>query len=347
MDKKSTTPKQFGYRMPAEWEPHEGTWISWPKDLGTFPPGIIENVEQIYAQMIKALQEDEKVFILVNNEEWEQEVRKKLDANGVTKKNLVFHRIKSVDVWTRDYVPIFLKHAHGQTAIVKWIFNAWGNKYEDLKADDKTGKEIAQKECERSVKYTLFEPNTVLEGGSVDVNGQGLLITSKQCLLNKNRNPHLTKAEIEGYLKDYLGVNKIIWLKEGVAGDDTDGHVDDFARFVDKDTVVCAIEENPKDENYKTMYENFELLKKAGLKVIALPMPREIRAPGRRLPASYANFYIGNKVVLLPIFNDKNDEKAIKILQKLFPDRKIVSILAKDLVYGYGGIHCATMQQPI
>ena len=341
------TPAKLGYSMPAEWEQHKGTWISWPKDKDSFPGKILEQVEKIYIQMIEALQEHEEVFILVNDNEWKEKVTNKLDDNGVKTKNMVFHKIKSVDVWTRDYGPIFLKNKNGGMAAAKWIFNSWGGKYDELKPDDKAGVEIV-----KASKVKTFNPGIILEGGSIDVNGKGTLLTTEQCLLNKNRNNHMKKSQIEDYLKKYLGVENIIWLKEGIAGDDTDGHVDDVARFVDENTVVCATEEDTEDENYTTLKRNFEILKESlnqnsdKLNVVELPMPGKVMSEYGRLPASYANFYIANKSVLLPVFNHENDEKAIEILQNLFPKRKIVPIYCTPLVHGFGGIHCATQQQP-
>ena len=346
---KSPTPSepfQLGYKMPAEWELHEGTWISWPKDPDTFPVGQIrDGAEKTFAEMIKALQQHEKIFLLVNDTKAETHVRKKLTEHGAGTNNVIFHHIKSIDVWTRDYAPIFVKNNEGKVAAIRWIFNAWGNKWADLLPDNETGDKIA--DVVRATGMQIFRPGIVLEGGSIDTNGKGVFLTTEQCLLNKNRNPHLSRAQIESYLHNYLGAKKIIWLKDGVAGDDTDGHVDDFARFVNENTVVCAMEDDPNDENHAPLKENFELLKRTGLNVVALPMPRRIDCPERRLPISYANFYIGNGVVLLPIFDDPNDEKAKSIMQKLFPDRKVVQIPAVDLVYGYGGIHCATQQQPV
>jgi len=327
--------------MPAEWEPHEATWLSWPKDPETFPPGILENVERTFAHMIGALKHDEKVNVLVNDAAWEKKAASKLADNGIDLKNIFFHHIKSVDVWTRDYAPIFVKDDNGKITAVKWTFNAWGDKYEELKKDDYAGEQIA-----KSLNLPLAKPGIVLEGGSIDVNGKGILLTSEQCLLNTNRNPHLGKKQIEGYLKDYLGAERVIWLGKGVEGDDTDGHVDDIARFVNKDTVVCASEENENDENYTALKDNLTILEDAGLKVIPLPMPGRIEFEGRRLPASYANFYIANKVVLVPVFGHENDEKALEILRKCFPERNVISIRCESLVYGFGAIHCSTMQQP-
>lgn len=333
--------KDRGYLMPAEWSEHEATWLSWPKDPDTFPPNIIDNVENIYCQMIAALQEGEKVKILVDDEKWEEKVRSRLIAQGIGLENIIFHKIKSIDVWTRDYAPIFVVNKkEKKIAAVKWIFNAWGDKYDVLLHDSYAGEQIA-----KASGYEVFEPRIVLEGGSIDVNGAGTLITTEQCLLNKKRNPQLSKKQVEKYLKDYLGIDTIIWLKEGIEGDDTDGHVDDITRFVNENTVITMVEENKRDKNYKPLKENLEILKKTGLNVIELPMPTKISIPERRLPASYANFYIANKCVLLPIFRDKNDEKAISTLRECFPNRKIVPIYARDLVYGYGGIHCVTMQE--
>lgn len=335
-------PDESGYYLPAEWVQHEATWVSWPKDEESFPGDKLKSVEQTYIKMVYALSESEKVNILVNDKVTEERIRKMLDGIVSNMQNIHFHHIKSVDVWTRDYCPIFIKNKEGKVAATKWIFNAWGNKYEELKKDDKAGEEVAKK-----TGLEVFHPGIILEGGSIDSNGKGIIITTEQCLLNKNRNHSLSKAQIEKYLKDYLGAEKIIWLKEGIAGDDTDGHVDDIARFVSEDTVLCAYEEDKNDCNYKILKENIEILKKAGLKAIATTMPKKVEADGRRLPASYSNFYIANKVVLVPIFGDKeNDEMALNTIKLFFKDRKVVGINCTDLVYGFGAIHCGTMQQP-
>ncbi len=334
------TPSDLGYRMPAEWEKHEATWLSWPKDPMTFPPEVIGRVEQIYVEMIEALAKGERVELLVDNLATEEKVRRLL-GNA---ENVRFRRIKTADVWTRDYGPIFVRGEKGVTA-VKWRFNAWGDKYDELKSDNEAGMEIA-----RSTGLDIVEPDIVLEGGSIEVNGTGMCLTTEQCLLNKNRNPHLSRAEIEGCLNDYLGVTKVVWLKNGIAGDDTDGHVDDIARFVDQNTVVCMVEENPKDENHDPLQQNLELLKSARneagqkLKIIPIKMPGIVEREGR-LPASYANFYVSNSFVLVPTFKHKNDEDALGKLREAFPTRKVVSIDCRALVYGFGGIHCVTQQQ--
>ncbi len=338
-----SVPFALGYRMPAEWEKHEATWLAWPKHPDTFPEGIIEHVEDSYVKMIEALAKGEKVNVLVDDERMEKRVLSMLSSS----KNVFFHRMETADVWMRDYGPIFVKSNKG-IAVIKWVFNAWGEKWDDLKPDNKSGMEVAKFTGSR-----IFEPNVILEGGSIDTNGLGTCLTTEQCLLNENRNPQLSREQIENFLRDYLGFTNIIWLKEGIEGDDTDGHVDDIARFVNKNTVVCAVEENKNDDNYGILKANLELLKNAKdqdgnkLEILELPMPRKIEIPERRLPASYANFYIGNAVVLVPMFNDKNDEKAASMIREFFPDREIVSIPSEALVYGYGGIHCVTQQQPV
>ncbi|MEK6869293.1 MAG: agmatine deiminase family protein [Nanoarchaeota archaeon] len=336
-------PKNLGYRMPAEWETHEATWLTWPKDPDTFPKGIIESVEEAYIKIISALAKGEKVNILVDNKETEGKILSMLPS----KENVFFHYIKSADVWVRDYGPIFVKK-NNEVAATKWVFNSWGNKYGELLMDNETGMQIAE-----FTKKKIFEPGMVLEGGSIETNGLGTCITTKQCLLNKNRNPKLSKEDIEEYLKGYLGFENFIWLKDGIEGDDTDGHVDDIARFVNRNTVVCMAEKNQNDENYKNLKENFRILKKSHdqdgkkINVIPIQMPRKIEIPERRLAASYANFYIGNAAVLVPAFNDKNGKKATSTIGKFFPGKEVIGIDCKDLVYGYGGIHCITQQQPV
>jgi agmatine deiminase len=264
---------------------------------------------------------------------------------------VVFHTSKSADVWIRDYGPIFVKRTgrgSASVAATKWKFNSWGNKYDDLLMDDATGSEIA-----RSAGLKTFETGVVLEGGSIDANGRGTLLTTEQCLLNKNRNPQLGKAKLEELLHDFLGVSSFVWLERGIEGDDTDGHVDDVARFVDENTVVCMTEEDPGDANHEVLERNQAILKghrdEQGrrLEVVPIAMPREIGADGGRLPASYANFYIGNSAVLVPVFGDaKGDSDALEALSEFFHGRKMVPVDCRALVYGLGGIHCVTQQQP-
>jgi agmatine deiminase len=338
------TPFELGFRMPAEWERHEATWLSWPKDPLTFPDNIIDRVEQIYVKMIEALQKGERVDLLVDDQKTENRVTGLLSS----KNNVRFHKIKSADVWMRDYGPIFVKHA-GVIAATKWIFNAWGEKYDELLRDNDSGIEVC-----KATKLRVFEPGIVLEGGSIDVNGRGSCLTTKQCLLNRNRNPKLNVVQIEKYLHDYLGVTNPIWLSEGISGDDTDGHVDDIARFVNENTVVCMLEEDKNDENYNALRQNLEFLKRfkdqdgRPLEIVPIRMPNKLVTDDGRLPASYANFYIGNNAVLVPTFDDpKRDEEALSKLREFFPSRQVVGINCGELVYGFGGIHCVTQQQPI
>lgn len=342
----ASTPKELRYHMPAEWEPHEATWLSWPKNPETFPPSMIGKVEDAYCSMIGALSSCEKVKLLVDSPAHGEQVRKILAHRKIDDGAVLFYKIRTSDVWMRDYCPIFVvNRKNGKKAAVKWRFNAWGSKYDDLAQDDSAGEKIAQSLEKEGAQ--VFRPNIVMEGGSIDVNGQGALITTEQCLLNKNRNPNLNRGQIEQYLCDYLGAKKITWLKDGIEGDDTDGHIDDFARFVGKSTVICAKEEDKQGANHAALEKNAALLSESGLEVIRLPMPSTINDPveNRRLPASYANFYIGNKVLLLPIFGCKNDREASETLQPLFPGREIIPVRANELVYGYGGIHCVTQQE--
>lgn len=327
--------------MPAEWETHEGTWISWPKDPLTFPSGIIEKVEAIYVKMVAALASGELVHILVDSEKAQSRVARLLGDAG----NVRFHRIRTTDVWVRDYGPIFVKGR--DVAATKWRFNAWGNKYDELKPDDVAGSKMAE-----ATGLKVYETGIVLEGGSVDVNGAGACLTSEQCLLNKNRDPRRTKAQAEKFLLDYLGVSKVVWLHEGIEGDDTDGHVDDIARFVDERTVVAMTEERFSDRNHEPLARNLAALRSAkdqdgrALKVITVAMPEKSVGGEERLPASYSNFYIGNSSVLVPTFDDPNDDEALRIIRRSFPTRKAVGIDCRSLVYGFGGIHCVTQQQP-
>lgn len=340
-------PSELGYYMPAEWEEHSATWLAWPHNKDTWPDKI-SNVERSYVEMAKALHSYENVNILINDKNSEFKSRKVLISAGINIKKVFFYLIKTVDAWIRDYGPNFIiNRKKNLLAMNNWEFNAWGGKYIDLMEDN-----IISKKINKYLKFQCFMPGIILEGGSIDVNGKGTCLTTEQCLLNKNRNPALSKADIEQYLSSYLGVKNIIWLREGIMGDDTDGHIDDIARFVDPTTILCAFEDNKNDQNYKILKENYEILKSSKdqdgrkIKAVKLPMPRPVKFEDIRLPASYANFYIANKTVLVPIFAQRNDKKAIRILEKLFPHRKIIGINCVDLVSGLGGIHCVTQQQP-
>ena len=344
-----STPASLGYFMPAEWEKHEATWLSWPHNTETWPAQLAK-VEETYVHMVEALSQGEKVNILVDGGQAEESVRQKLSQSQADMDRIVFLKIPTADAWMRDYGPIFLapKNRGAKPQVfTRWHFNAWGNKYEALKRDGSVPVILKQ-----FLGAEVFETGMVLEGGSVDVNGEGDVLTTEQCLLNPNRNPGLTRGQIEQKLRDYLGAGHVIWLGRGIAGDDTDGHIDDIARFVAPDTVVCSVEENPADENYTVLQDNLKRLKNARdkkgrpLKVIELPMPGRVAREGARLPASYANFYIGNHAVLASVYHHAHDAQALKILGECFPGRRIVGIPCEDLVYGLGAVHCVTQQQP-
>ena len=327
--------------MPAEWEPHDGTWLSWPKDPGTFPGDLLRRVEGTYLEIVKTLAEGEQVKVLVDDEKTEARV-----ASMLAKTERVdFHRLKTVDVWVRDYGPIYVR-GEG-LALVKWKFNAWGGKYEDLLPDDAAGDRIAE-----STGLRVFRPGAVLEGGSVDVNGAGTVMTTEQCLLNRNRNPGLTRADVERLLSDYLGAKHVIWLKQGIEGDDTDGHVDDIARFVGPRRVLVASERNSSDPNGAALSEDLKLLEAASdqdgrpIDVVTVPMPPKVSTPEGRLPASHMNFYIGNRSVLVPVFGGETDREALKAMELAIHGREAVGIDCRALVYGLGTIHCVTQQVP-
>lgn len=340
----STTPFLLGYHMPAEWETHESTWLSWPKNPLTFSADLLEAVEETYHEIVSLLAHGERVNLLVEDEKMESRVSGLLgDVPGVT-----FHRIKTADVWVRDYGPIFIRD--GTVAATKWKFNAWGNKYEDLLPDDQAGEEIA-----RSAAVKTFEADFVLEGGSIDVNGRGTCLTTRQCLLNANRNPGKSRSSIEKTLRDYLGVTKVVWLESGIVGDDTDGHVDDIARFTGARSIVCMVESDPSAFNHRGLDRNLNLLKEARdeafqeLEITTIEMPKKkvtISGSHDALPASYANFYIGNEVVLVPTFGDAGDRDALSIISGFFPGRETLGVNCESLVSGFGGIHCVTQQQP-
>ena len=345
------TPKELGFYMPAEWHPHVATWLTWPTDPETWPDRV-EQVERIYLEMIAALAPHETVNLLVDDAETEHAVRSR--CNFSRAESVRFHQIPTVDSWMRDYGPNFLVSRDGsEGAFNDWIFNAWGDKYEALKQDDRIPRLL-----EPILRLSRFEPGIVLEGGAIDVNGNGCVLTTEQCLLNPNRNPQLSRSEIELYLENYLGVVKVLWLNEGIVGDDTDGHIDDIARFVGPSTIVCAVEDDPEDANYEILQDNLGRLRSMkdandrSFEIVTIPMPGVVGGESTatrdldRLPASYANFLIANNVVLLPVFGHANDARAIETLQRVFRDRHVVPINCEPLVWGMGTIHCLTQQQP-
>lgn len=344
-----TTPAELGYRMPAEWEPHRGTWLSWPHKEASWP-GKFGPVPGMFARMVRHLADHEEVHINVAGAGMEHDIRRLLGDAGADSRNVFFHYHPTNDAWCRDHGPIFLQRRHQgrvEEAIVDWGYNAWGGKYPPYDLDD-----IVPRRIGAELGLPVFEPGIVMEGGSIDVNGQGTLLTTEACLLNPNRNPHLDRPQIEDYLRQYLGVRHILWLGDGIVGDDTDGHVDDLTRFVDPTTVVTVIEDNPDDPNYEPLQSNRERLLRMTdqdghpLRVVTLPMPRPMEHDGQRLPASYANFYIANGVVLLPTYDPERDEQARATLQSLFPTREVIGINSTDLVWGLGSFHCVTQQWP-
>ncbi|HKS31371.1 MAG TPA: agmatine deiminase family protein [Chthoniobacterales bacterium] len=339
------TPAELGYRMPAEWERHEATWLSWPRREGISFPGSFDRVMPSLRALVAALIECEGVCINVCNGAHEAEaleVLRDLDHSRIT-----FHRIPTNEPWCRDHGPIFLaRNKQPRLAIVDWDYNAWGGKYPPCDLD-----EVVPTRVGEILEVPVFYPGMILEGGSIDVNGAGALLTTESCLLNKNRNPELTREQIEQRLRDFLGVREILWLGDGIEGDDTDGHIDDLARFVSERAVVTVVEENRNSPNYVALQENLERLRAMkidgkALEIFELPTPKRIVREDLVLPMSYANFYIANSCVLLPIFADPMDEPARATLQKLFPTRNVIGIDCRELIWGLGTFHCLTQQQP-
>ncbi len=337
--------------MPAEWEPHAATWLTWPRPEGISFPGRYQSVPPVYAELIRHLAEDEEVNINVWDGEMEASVREILAREGTPLERVRFHHFPAYEPWCRDHGPVFLvREQNGlrERAIVDWGYNAWGGKYPPFDLDDAIPQHVAKLR-----DLPLFSPGIVMEGGSLEVNGRGTLLTTTACLLHPNRNPHLNKIEIEKYLCDYLGVNQVLWLGEGIAGDDTDGHIDDLARFVNPSTLVTVVEEDPADANYAILQENLQRLGHfrdtdgKSFRIVPLPMPGVIEREGQRLPASYANFYIANRLVLVPTYRHKNDKAALEILQREFPDRRVIGVDSTELIWGLGSFHCITQQEPV
>jgi agmatine deiminase len=323
--------------MPAEWEPHEATWIAWPHNEDDWP-GRFAPIPWVYGEIVRKLSAVERVQILVHNEDLRESARQILKKVGANMAAVHFHLQPTDRVWTRDFAPLFLKNAHRQIAGAKFRFNGWA-KYENHLLDDAAG---------RAIPHIRWQPDLVLEGGSIDVNGAGLLLTTEECLLSpiQARNPNLSREQLESQLSDYLGIEKVLWLDKGIAGDDTHGHVDDLARFTSPDSIVIVAEDDPADANHEPLLENWERVQSMPLHARKLPMPAPLRFDGVRLPASYANFYIANKTVLVPVFNDPNDRIALNTLAECFPNRQVTGINCVELVWGLGTLHCMTQQQP-
>lgn len=356
------TPKEQGYYMPAEWARHEATWLTYPKNPDSWP-GKIETIYPSYHLFVKTLAESEHVHINVDDQKMADHVSSELQSIGTDMSRVSLHLIPSNDAWCRDHGPAFLilnseirksKSEIPPRAIVNWNHNAWGGKY-PYELDTKVPLRIfdyLNSPSKSEEMWKLFEPGIIMEGGSIDVNGCGDLLTTTSCLLNPNRNPHLNQDQIEGYLRDYYGVDNIIWLGDGIVGDDTDGHVDDLSRFVTPDTILTVVEHDTWDENYEPLQKNLRMLNRCRLAngkqptIVEMPMPDVVFYDNQRLPASYANFYIANDKVIFPTYRCLADNEAAYILEALFPDREIIGIDSTDIVWGLGSFHCLSQQMP-
>lgn len=341
------TPKEMGYRFPAEWEPHTSTWLSYPHNEASWP-GKIHTIFSFYHDFIRQVSQGELVNINVTGPAMQKEVQQRLIEEGIDPKKYKLHLHPTNDAWCRDHGPAFLVNpkAHDPKIIVSWNYNGWGGKYPaelDMQIPARIGKLLG---------LPVLHPGIVMEGGSIDVNGNGTLLTTSSCLLNPNRNPLLTQAEIENFLLQYYGNEKVIWLGDGIEGDDTDGHIDDLTRFVNRDTVVTMVEHNRKDTNYKPLKDNLKKLQSMRMadgkqmNLVELPMPAPIYYKGQRLPSSYANFYIANACVCVPVYNCKEDETALDILSGCFKDRPVIGIDSTEIIWGLGSWHCLSQQEP-
>ena len=341
------TPSSLGYYFPAEFAPHTATWLSWPHKEASWP-GKIASIFPAYSKFIAYLSQSEKVCINVADEQMKQFALNHIVAAGANLSAIEFYFHPTNDAWCRDHGPAFLINLSAEInkVIVDWDYNAWGGKYPPYDLDDVIPTKIGLK-----LGIPVYNPGIIMEGGSVDFNGNGTLITSRQCLLNPNRNPSLNQAQIEVFLHDYYGVNQVLWVEEGIVGDDTDGHIDDTVRFVNEDTVLTVVEENKSDENYSLLQNNLaelktmRLLNGKQLNIIELPMPEPVIWEDQRLPASYANFYIANKYVIVPTFRSAKDDKALEIIQQCFTDRSVVGIDSTDLIWGLGSFHFLSQQE--
>jgi agmatine deiminase len=340
MEANTKTPAQLSYRMPAEWEPHTATWLSWPRREGISFPGSFDRVLPTLRIIVEALIESEQVCINVCNGAHEAEAREVL--RGLSMDQITFYTIPTNEPWCRDHGPIFLtRDTDPKLAVVDWDYNAWGGKYPPCDLD-----EVVPTRTAEILGLPVFYPKMILEGGSIDVNGSGALLTTEGCLLNKNRNPDLNREEIEKRLRDFLGAHEILWLGQGTEGDDTDGHIDNLARFVSERTVVAISEKDQGNPNYEPLRENLHRLDEMKIDIIELPTTRRMTREDLVLPTSYANFYIANTVVLAPTYADPNDDVALSILRECFPARRVIGIDCRELIWGLGAFHCLTQQQP-
>lgn len=341
-------PKDLGYYFPAEWYKHKATWLSWPHKEASWP-GKIESIYPVYSQFIKILTAGEVVNININDDAMKAKAIQHLQDQQVDLSKVNFFKHPTNDAWCRDHGPAFLinPQAEAKKMIIDWGYNAWGDKYPPYDLDDVIPTLIAG-----HYQIPVIHPGIVMEGGSVEFNGKGTVLTTTSCLLNENRNPMHTQEQIEEFLINYYGVEQVLWLGDGIVGDDTDGHIDDITRFVNEDTVVTVIEKNKNDENYEPLQENLKMLKSMrilngkSLNIVELPMPAPLVYEDQRLPASYANFYIANEAVIVPIFNDPNDQQALEVLSSCFKDRKVIGLDSTDLIWGLGSFHCLSQQEP-
>ena len=350
------TPRALGYRMPAEWELHEATWLAWPHNPEDWP-GKFQPIPWIYAEIVRLLASREHVHILVEDASAQARARGILKRAGANLEQISFHQWPTDRVWTRDSGPIFIRNAQGKVAVTNWRFNAWA-KYDDWHKDDEIPGRVREllglPEWQPVATIDGAEKRLVLEGGSIDSNGEGILLTTEECLLSdvQQRNPGVGREQLEQAFHDYLGIDQVLWLVRGAAGDDTHGHIDDIARFVGPSTIVTAVEPDSADPNHEPLADNLARLKASRtldgkqFDIVELPMPRPVVFRGQRLPASYANFYVANGLILMPTFHDPKDRVALQILAEIFPDREVIGIHSVDLIWGLGALHCMTQQQP-
>lgn len=344
----TSTPRSLGYYFPAEFAPHTATWLSWPHKEASWP-GKIHTIFPYYSQFIKELTRGEKVCINVVDEAMKQFATTHLQQVGTDLSKVEFYFHPTNDAWCRDHGPAFLINpsAAQKKVIVDWDYNAWGGKYPPHDLDDQIPTLIG-----KALDLPVYYPGIIMEGGSVDFNGKGTVITSTACLLNPNRNPQLNRQQIENYLCEYYGVEQVLWVDEGIVGDDTDGHIDDTVRFVNEDTVIAVVEEDHNDENYELLQHNLRQLQQMRLangkqlNIVELPMPEAVYYEEQRLPCAYANFYIANQSVIVPTYRSKRDDKALQIIQSCFPDREVVGIDSTEIIWGLGSFHCLSQQEP-
>lgn len=343
------TPQQLGYYFPAEFHPHEATWLSWPHKEASWP-GKIHTIFPYYSQFVKYLADSEKVRINVADEAMKAFATGHLQAAGVNLAHVEFFFHPTNDAWCRDHGPAFLINpaAEQKKVVVDWNYNAWGGKYPPFDQDDIIPTLIA-----KHFSLPVYHPGIIMEGGSVEFNGKGTILTSSCCLLNENRNPHLGREQVEAYLHQYYGAKQVLWVEEGIVGDDTDGHIDDTIRFVNEDTVLTVVETDKQDENYEILQQNLRqlsqmrLLNGKQLNIAELPMPDAVIHEDQRLPASYANFYISNKYVIVPTFRCSKDDQALRIIAGCFKDREVVGIDSTEIIWGLGSFHCLSQQEPL